>query len=46
MRYEEPRIEIMEFEKNDIITTSKLIESGTGTGSGLGEGGSFGDFGN
>ena len=38
MRYEEPRIEIIAFERNDIITLSE----GTDTN----EGGSFGDFGN
>lgn len=43
MRYEEPYLKLIVFEKNDIITLS--VQTTPGSGTDTGEGGDSGDFG-
>lgn len=44
MKYEEACMEIIIIEKQDVILTSGLIDSGQGSGTDSGEGGGFGPF--
>ena len=45
MKNKEACMEIIIIEKQDVILTSGLIDSGQGSGSGSGEGGDAGGFG-